>query len=149
MGPWVLLMAIGFAPGAGTLPAEPCSPTAEERGAPVGNPREWPLPVMCAQEFESSCTSLDGRVRIAIRFKGRRKQRRVRSGFYGGEGWMSDTFYTGTRTLSIEDVASGKRALFVERLRDSRGYTAPGNDLRYLPGRKLVLLLPSHCIRLP
>jgi hypothetical protein len=97
-------------------------------------------------------------VRIAVHFDGKRREKRVRSGFYGGEGWMTDTFYTGTRTLFIEDVASGRRASFVERLRNSRGYTAPGTQLRYLPEKSLVLALDmgedrkahaSYCIRLP
>ena len=158
MGPLVLLLALGFAPAPGTLPSVACSPTAAQAALPAGRPNEWALPPMCGQEFEGACTSLDGRVRVSIRFAGKSRTGRVRSGFYGGEGWMDDTFYTGTRTLSIEDTASGRRAAFVERLRDSRGYTAPGGKLRYLPQEGLVLFLDtgedktprhSYCVRLP
>jgi hypothetical protein len=158
MSPLVLLVALGFAPAPGTLASEACSPTAAQGALPAGPPERWALPPMCGQEFEGACTSLDGRVRVSIRFEGKKKRKRVRSGFYGGEGWMDDTFYTGMRTLSIEDTASGRRAAFVERLRDSRGYTAPGGKLRYLPQDRLVLFLDtgmdkepqrSYCVRLP
>ena len=158
MSPWILAMALGFEPWQGSLPAKPCTPTAEHRLLPAPPVAEWPLPPMCAQEFESSCISRDGLVRIATEFDGRRKVKRVRSGFYGGEGWMDDTFFTGRRTLSIEHLPSGRKAVFIERLRDSNGYMAPGGNLRYFPEQKLVLVLDigeqkkptnSYCIRLP
>jgi hypothetical protein len=158
MGPWILAMAIGFEPWQGSLPARPCTPTAEHRKLPAGPPAEWPLPPMCAQEFEGACTSRDGQVRIATEFDGRRKVKRVRSGFYGGEGWMDDTFFSGRRTLSIEHLPTGRKAVFIERLRDSRGYSAPGASLRYFPEQKLFIALDlaeekkpanSYCIRLP
>ena len=151
-------MALGFEPGSATLPVETCSPPADERAPPTGSPLEWPLPAMCGQEFEGACVSNDGKVRIAVRFDGRRQEKRVPAGFYGGEGFMKDTFYTGTRTLTIEDVASGRVANFVERLRDSRGYIAPGRNLRYIPDRKRFVVLDiaeeqrpphSYCIKLP
>jgi hypothetical protein len=71
---------------------------------------------------------------------------------------MDDTFYTGMRTLSIEDTASGRRAAFVERLRDSRGHTAPGGKLRYLPQEQAGAIpgyrhgqgaAAPYCVRLP
>ena len=158
MGPWIIAMAIGFEPGAATLPVETCSPPADERAPATGSPLEWPLPPMCGQEFEGACVSSDGKVRITVRFEGRRRQKQVPAGFYGGEGHMKDMFYTGTRTLTIEDVASRRVATFVERLHDSRGYIAPGNNLRYIPDRKRIVVLDigeekrpprSFCIKLP
>jgi len=79
-------------------------------------------------------------------------------GFYGGEDPLEDKFYSGRRILGFEDVASGKRALFVERLKRSRGYSAPSGRISYLPEAGIVLVLGigpekklpvSYCIRLP
>ena len=150
MAPWILAMAIGFEPWQGTLAATPCTPNAEHRLLPEGPPEDWPLPPMCAQEFEGACVSRDGRVRIATAFDGQRKSKRVRSDVY--------LFFTGMRTLSIEDLASGRKSVFLERLRDARGYSAPGGNLRYFPDKNLVMVLDigvekqparSYCIRLP
>src|SRR5881398_3238346 len=105
MGAWVLVVALGFAPAAGTLPNDACAVSAEDLKPLTPPAAAWPLPPMCAEEFEGACTSRDGRVRITIHFDGKRREKRVRSGFYGGEGWMTDTVYTGLRTLSIEDLA--------------------------------------------
>lgn len=158
MGAWILMMAIGFEPWQGSLHARTCVPTAAQRALPAGRPAEWPLPPMCAQEFEGACISSDAQVRVATAFDGTRRVKRVRSGFYGGEGWMDDTFFTGRRTLSIEHLPTGRKAVFLERLRDSRGYSAPGGSLRYFPGEKLFVLLDmgeekkavnSYCIALP
>jgi len=126
--------------------------------APAVAANDRALPPLCAAEFEGTCTSRDGRLRVFTRFKGTHKVRRVRSGFYGGEGWMEDKFYSGRRVLGFEDVASGKRALFVERLKGSRGYSAPSGRISYLPEPGIVLVLGiaaekkplvSYCIRLP
>lgn len=158
MAPWILAMAIGFEPWQGSLPARPCTPNAEHRLLPAGPPAGWPLPPLCAQQFEGACTSRDGQVRITTQFDGTRREKRVRSGFYGGDGWMKDTFFSGQHTLSIEHLPTGRKAVFIERLRDSRGYSAPGGSLRYFPERKLFLVLDigeekkpvnSYCIRLP
>src|SRR6476620_3475309 len=158
MGAWSLALAIGFEPWQGSLAARPCTPTAAHRALPAGPPAPWPLPPMCAQEFEGTCTSIDGQVRVATAFDGQRRVKRVRSGFYGGEGWMDDTFFTGGRTLSIEHLPTGRKTVFSERLRDSRGYSAPGASLRYFPEQKLFVVLDigaekkpasSYCIELP
>ena len=133
-------------------------PSAHAAQAPVVTANDRALPPSCAAEFEGACTSRDGRLRVFTRFEGTQKERRVRSGFYGGEGWMKDKFYSGRRILGFEDVASGKRALFVERLKGSRGYNAPSGRISYLPEPGIVLVLGiapekkppvSYCIRLP
>lgn len=145
------------------LPGKECAvlrnlPTARAEQAPVLAANERALPPLCAAEFEGACTSRDGRLRIFTRFEGTTKIRKVRSGFYGGEGWMDDKFYSGRRILGFEDVPSGKRALFVERLKNSRAYSAPSGRISYLPELGIVLVVgvaperkaaASYCIRLP
>lgn len=142
------------------LPNEECAllrsvPSAK---APVVPAKDRSLPPSCASELESVCTSRDGRLRVFTHFEGTYKVREVRSGFDGGERPMEDKFYSGRRILGFEDVASGKRALFVERLRRSRGYSAPSGRISYLPEAGIVLVLGigsekkspvSYCIRLP
>lgn len=145
------------------VPNEECAmlrsvPPVQAAQASVVAANDRALPPLCAAEFEGTCTSRDGRLRVFTRFEGTHKVRRVRSGVYGGEGWMDDKFYSGRRVLGFEDVASGKRALFVERLKGSRGYSAPSGRISYLPEPGIVLVLGiapekkplvSYCIRLP
>jgi hypothetical protein len=126
-------------PDASCVALQPAS-AAELARAPAVPGKDSALPALCAQLFEGTCTSHDGRVRISTSFKGKTKTRRVRSGFYGGEGWMNDEFRTGERSLVVEEVASGRRAVFVERLRNESGYTAGLAMTAYLPEAGAVLL---------
>ncbi len=117
-----------------------------------------PLPMECAAAFEGSCTSRDGRLRIATTFDGSHRKARVGGGFFGTEGLIDSTFYTGVRTLTIEHLPSGRALRLRERLADANGYSAPQTAIRYLPELRLVLLLGAaqergvplaHCIALP
>ncbi|MFN4118833.1 hypothetical protein [Acidovorax sp.] len=117
-----------------------------------------PLPMECAAAFEGSCTSRDGALRITTSFDGRRRTARVRGGFFGTEGAVDTTFYTGVRTLSIEHLPSRRALHMHERLADTNGYSAPQTAIRYLPELRRVLLLGAaevrgvplaHCIALP
>lgn len=117
-----------------------------------------PLPMACAAAFEGSCTSRDGRLRIATTYEGQRRKARVGGGFFGTEGLIDSTFFTGTRTLAIEHLPSGRALRLQERLADTNSYSAPQTAIRYLPELRLVLLLGvaqergvplAHCIALP
>jgi len=142
------------------LPNEECAilRSVPSVKAPVVPAKDRSLPPSCATELEGVCTSRDGRLRVFTYFEGTYKARKVRSGFYGGEDPLEDKVYSGRRILGFEDVASGKRALFVERLKRSRGYSAPSGRISYLPEAGIVLVLGigpekkppvSYCIRLP
>ena len=142
------------------LPNEECAilRSVPSVKAPVVPAKDRSLPPSCATELEGVCTSRDGRLRVFTYFEGTYKARKVRSGFHGGEDPLEDKFYSGRRILGFEDVASGKRALFVERLKRSRGYSAPSGRISYLPEAGIVLVLGigpeekppvSYCIRLP
>ncbi|MBW8466503.1 MAG: hypothetical protein K0M68_28475 [Acidovorax sp.] len=107
-----------------------------------------PLPMDCAAAFEGACTSCDGQ----------RRKAQVRGGFYGSEGLIDTTFYTGTRTLQIEHLPSGQAVRMREPLVNDLGYSAPQTAIRYLPELRLVLLLGvtqnrgipvAHCMALP
>ena len=117
-----------------------------------------PLPMECAAAFEGSCTSRDGKLRISTAFDGRRRPARVGGGFFGTEGTIDTTFYTGVRTLSIEHVPSGRVLRMQERLNNANGYSAPQTAIRYLPELQRLLLLGAseaqgmplaHCVALP
>ncbi|MCZ8221690.1 MAG: hypothetical protein O9337_19885 [Acidovorax sp.] len=117
-----------------------------------------PLPMDCAAAFEGACTSRDGQLRISTSFDGQRRKAQVRGGFYGSEGLIDTTFYTGTRTLQIEHLPSGQAVRMREPLVNDRGYSAPQTAIRYLPELRLVLLLGvtqnrgmpvAHCMALP
>lgn len=118
-----------------------------------------PLPLECAAAFEGQCTSRDGALRIITAFDGRRRTARVGGGFFGTEGTINSTFYTGVRTLSIEHLPSGRVLRMHERLADANGYSAPQTTaIRYLPELQRVLLLgaseargvpQAHCVALP
>lgn len=117
-----------------------------------------PLPMVCAAVFEGSCTSRDGRLRIATAYEGQRRKARVGGGFFGTDGLIDSTFFTGTRTLSIEHLPSGRALRLQERLADTNSYSAPQTAIRYLPELRLVLLLGvaqergvplAHCVALP
>jgi hypothetical protein len=134
-------------------PAEVKAPSVE----PV-TVQHNPLPMTCAASFEGSCTSSDGRLRIATTFEGQQRRARVGGGFFGGEGRIDSTFYTGLRTLTIEHLPSRRLLRLQERLADTNGYSAPQTAIRYLPELRLVLLLGAaqergvplaHCIALP
>ena len=117
-----------------------------------------PLPMECAAAFEGSCTSRDGKLRITTAFEGRRRAARVGGGFFGTEGTIDTTFYTGVRTLSIEHLPSRLALRMQERLNNSNGYSAPQTAIRYLPELQRLLLLGAseaqgmpmaHCVALP
>lgn len=116
------------------------------------------LPLQCAAAFEGSCTSRDQHLRVATAFQGTRRTARTGGGFFGTEGQITTTFYTGVRTLTIEHVASGRYWRMNEALKDSAGYSAPQTAIRYLPELQRVLLLgvstgpegaQGRCIALP
>lgn len=116
------------------------------------------LPLHCAAAFEGSCTSRDQRVRVGTAFQGTRRTARTGGGFFGTEGHITTTFYTGVRTLTIEHVPSGRHWRMDETLKDSAGYSAPQTAIRYLPELQRVLLLgvstgpegaEGRCIALP
>ena len=117
-----------------------------------------PLPMECAAAFEGSCTSRDGTLRITTAFEGRRRAARVGGGFFGTEGTIDTTFYTGVRTLSIEHLPSRLVLRMQERLNNTNGYSAPQTAIRYLPELQRLLLLGAseahgmplaHCVALP
>jgi|GEM_PF-1352503 len=117
-----------------------------------------PLPMECAAAFEGSCTSRDGALRITTAFEGRRRAARVGGGFFGTEGTIDTTFYTGVRTLSIEHLPSRLVLRMQERLNNTNGYSAPQTAIRYLPELQRLLLLgaseahgmpQAHCVALP
>ncbi|KRB37566.1 hypothetical protein ASD94_20110 [Acidovorax sp. Root70] len=117
-----------------------------------------PLPMECAAAFEGSCTSRDGALRITTVFEGRRRAARVGGGFFGTEGTIDTTFYTGVRTLSIEHLPSRLVLRMQERLNNTNGYSAPQTAIRYLPELQRLLLLgaseahgmpQAHCVALP
>ncbi len=87
--------------------------------------QQSPLPMECAAAFEGSCTSRDGKLRITTTFDGRRRAARVGGGFFGTEGTIDTTFYTGVRTLSIEHLPSRLALRMQERLNNSYVYSAP------------------------
>ena len=99
------------------------------------------LPMTCAAGFTDDCTSTDGQLRIHTTFAGTQRVRTVRGGFYGTEGRVPQTLRTGTRTLTITHVPSGRHLQLVEQLNDTAAYTAPQTAIRYLPGLQRVLLL--------
>ena len=79
-------------------------------------------------------------------------------GFFGTEGTIDTTFYTGVRTLSIEHLPSRLALRMQERLNNSNGYSAPQTAIRYLPELQRLLLLGAsvaqgmpmaHCVALP
>ncbi len=116
------------------------------------------LPMACAAGFDDDCTSMDGLLRIHITFAGKTRERTVRGGITGNEGPLQQRLYTGTRTLTITDVPSGRSVQLTERLRDTPAYTAPQTAIRYLPALRRVLLLGvvlergvpgAHCVALP
>ena len=116
------------------------------------------LPMTCAAGFTDDCTSADGQLRIHTTFAGQQRVRTVRGGFYGSEGRIPQTLYTGTRTLTITHIPSGRHLQWVERLNDSAAYTAPQTAIRYLPSLQRVLLLGAaqdrgmplwQCVALP
>ena len=120
--------------------------------------QQSPLPMECAAAFEGSCTSRDGKLRITTAFEGRRRAARVGGGFFGTEGTIDTTFYTGVRTLSIEHLPSRLALRMQERLNNSNGYSAPQTAIRYLPELQRLLLLGAseaqgmpmaHCVALP
>lgn len=120
--------------------------------------RQNPLPMDCAAAFEGSCISRDGQLRIATAFQGTHRKARVGGGFFGTEGRIDSTFYTGVRTLVIEHRPTGRMLRMQESLSDTNGYSAPQTAVRYLPELRRVLLLGAaqergvplaHCIALP
>jgi len=116
------------------------------------------LPLQCVAAFEGSCTSSDQRLRVVTAFQGTRRTARTGGGFFGTEGQITSTFYTGVRTLTIEHLPSGRHWRMDEALQDSTGYSAPQTAIRYLPQLQRVLLLgvsngpegpQGRCIALP
>lgn len=116
------------------------------------------LPLQCAAAFEGSCTSRDQRLQISTAFQGSRRTARTGGGFYGTEGQITTTFYTGVRTLTIGHLPSGRHWRMQESLQDAAGYSAPQTAIRYLPEWQRVLLLgasngpggpQASCIALP
>ncbi len=116
------------------------------------------LPMTCAAGFTDDCTSADGQLRIHTTFAGKQRVRTVRGGFYGTEGRIPQTLYTGARTLTITHNASGQKLQLMEQLNDTAAYTAPQTTIRYLPGLQRVLLLGAaqdrgmplwQCVALP
>ncbi len=135
-------------------------PLAEVKAASVEpvTVQHNPLPMTCAASFEGSCTSSDGRLRIATTFEGQQRSARVGGGFFGSEGRIDSTFYTGVRILTVEHLPSRRLLRLQERLVNTNGYSAPQTAIRYLPELRLVLLLGAgqehgvplaHCIALP
>lgn len=106
-----------------------------------------PLPMVCAAGFEDSCTSRDQQLRISTRFEGRQRTARVGGGFFGTEGTINSTFYTGVRSLTIEHLPTGQRLRMDETLKDHNGYSAPQTAIRYLPELRRVLLLGAATLR--
>lgn len=116
------------------------------------------LPMTCASGFTDDCTSIDGVLRIRTTFDGKKRVRKVGGGFYGTEGTIEQSVYTGTRTLTITHQPSGRSLQLTERLNDTPAYTAPQTAIRYLPSLRRVLLLGvvqdrgmplGHCVVLP
>lgn len=120
--------------------------------------QQSPLPMACAAAFEDSCTSRDRRLRIGTTFQGNRRSALTGGGFFGTEGKITTTFYTGVRTLAIEHLPSGRQWRMDEALQDSTAYSAPQTAIRYLPEWQRLLLLgvstgpegaQGRCIALP
>lgn len=114
---------------------------------------QWNLPYGCGEGFEDHCASRDGRVKVDIVFSGKTKVRKRHGGWFGSEGLMDFSFYTGVRTLTLTDTAKGRQARFEARLHDETGYTV--RHIRYLPEPGLVLLLSDgdarslpYCLKL-
>lgn len=106
-----------------------------------------PLPMVCAAAFEDSCTSRDQQLRITTTFQGRQRTARVGGGFFGTEGTINSTFYTGVRSLTIEHLPTGRLLRMDETLKDNNGYSAPQTAIRYLPELRRVLLLGAATLR--
>jgi len=96
-----------------------------------GGPAQRPAPAPLAYRAASGSLAALGTQRV----------RTVRGGFYGTEGRIPQTPHTGTRTLTITHVPSGRHLQLVERLNDTAAYTAPQTAIRYLPGLQRLLLL--------
>ncbi|MES2609365.1 MAG: hypothetical protein V4679_03940 [Pseudomonadota bacterium] len=155
-------------PGAGAWRVEPDADCArlvpvalDEVKQPAVQPvtaQQNALPLQCAAAFEGSCTSRDQRLRVGTAFQGSRRTARTGGGFFGTEGQITASFYTGIRTLTIEHLPSGRQWRMDEALQDSAGYSAPQTAIRYLPELQRVLLLgvsngpegaQGRCITLP
>lgn len=106
-----------------------------------------PLPMECASDFQGRCTSLDQQLRITTAFQGSQRTARVGGGFFGTEGRINSTFYTGVRSLTIEHLPTGRLLRMDEHLKDINGYSAPQADIRYLPELRRVLLLGAATLR--
>lgn len=106
-----------------------------------------PLPMECASAFQDRCTSRDQQLRITTAFQGSQRTARVGGGFFGTEGHINSTFYTGVRSLTIEHLPTGRLLRMEEQLKDTNGYSAPQTDIRYLPELRRVLLLGAATLR--
>lgn len=121
-------------------------------------PANRPLPLACAAGFTDQCSSTDGALRIQTTFAGTHQAKRVGGGFFGGERPVETRFYTGTRTLAITHVASGRQLQLQETLEDTPAFSAPQTAIRFLPELQRVLLLgatyqrgvpQAGCVALP
>ena len=125
---------------------------------PMGNPKNDPFPPSGCVGFDSQCSSRDGIVQLNNIYEGTKKTRQRRGGWYGSEGPMDVTFYTGQQIFTITHVPSGEKFSAVEKLSDSASYSEMKRNVKYLPELGIVILfgirdtagrLQSYCIKLP
>ncbi len=115
------------------------------------------LPYGCAAAFEGACTSRDKLVLLRTRFEGTRRDQLVGGGFYGSEGKIRTTFYSGQRILTIQNTRTRQAISLYESLSDTQAYSQIEARIAYLPEHSIVLLLglvseaglpQAHCVKL-
>ena len=126
---------------------------------PMGNPKNDQFFSSDCIGFNSQCTSRDGKLQLTNIYEGTKKVRQRRGGWFGSEGPMDVTFYTGQQIFTVTHIPSGKKVSVVEKLNDTAGYSILVHRmLEYLPELGIVILfgiydsagkLQSYCIKLP
>ena len=130
----------------------------ELEAEPMGNTQNDPFPPTGCVGFDSQCISKDGKLQLTNVYEGTKKTRQRRGGWYGSEGPMDVTFYTGQQIFTITHVPSGEKFSAVEKLSDSASYSEMKRNVKYLPELGIVIIfgirdssgrLQSYCIKLP
>lgn len=98
-----------------------------------------PLPFGCGAGFVGECSSQDGKLHIALTFDGKRYEKKL-SSIFGSD--VEYEFRDGIRKLVITDNATGRKAVFHERLDDTPEYLGYEGRLIYLAKEKLMILFP-------
>ena len=124
----------------------------------MGSQKNDPFPPTGCVGFDSQCNSRDGKLQLTNVYEGTKKTRQRRGGWFGSEGLMDVTFWTGQQIFTITHIPSGEKVSVVEELDDSASYTEMDRRLKYIPELGVVILfgirdssgrLQSYCIKLP